>query len=106
MTPWSMVSRFPLAESELRATTVPAAAAEIAWGIYRTGQLPDERFGWACRLWQAAFRGDLVIEAAEDWLRSARPLPDLVQRHLEEAYRASGRSEDAKRAATGDLETR
>ena len=83
-------------------TEGPAAAAEIAWGIYEAGQLPEGRLWWLCRLCKRADREDLLIEAAEARLRSGRPLPMLVLRYLEEAYQSFGRKVDALRAVTGE----
>ncbi len=80
----------------------PAAAAEIAWGILQTGQLPEERLWWLCRLCRRADREDLIVEAAEARLRSGRSLPNMVLRYLEEAYISLGRKADALRAATGE----
>lgn len=93
-------ARLKIQQTDL--TEKPAAAAEIAWGIFQAGQLPDGRLWWLCRLCRKANREDLIIKAAEARLRLDRPLPNMVLRYLEEAYTSLGRKTDALRAATGE----
>jgi hypothetical protein len=79
-------------------------SSQIVWEIYESGRLPDGRLAWACGRWNGADQPKRVIEAAENWLRSGRPLPDDVPIQLEAAYRSVGRTSDAERAATSDPE--
>ncbi len=85
-------------------TPDPAAAADLVWEIHQSGSLPEGRFPWACSRWTQAERGDRVIQAAEEWLRSGKALPSPVAKALADAYRAADRARDARRVATRDPE--
>ena len=91
-----------LRQAELTAT--PQEAAEILWGIYKSGRLPDERLTWACQMWNEAGHPAYVIEAAEARLRAGDRLDGDTRSELEAAYLSAGRIADAQRAATSDGE--
>jgi hypothetical protein len=83
-------------------TVDPAAAADIAWSVFQSGELPDDRFAWATRRWTEAGQDDRVIRASERWLRLGKELPPTVAGALADAYRGADRLHDARRAATAD----
>ena len=82
------------------------AQADLYWQVYQSGQLPENQFDPAYRAWNAAKQPERVIEAAEQWLRSGKPLSrqTTALADLVTAYRAVGRDRDAQRAATSDPE--
>ena len=79
--------------------------ADLDWQVYQAGQLPQDRFYSAYALWNHTKQHKRVIEAAEERLRSGKPLARQTElQELEMAYRAVGRHHDAARAATSDPE--
>jgi hypothetical protein len=83
-------------------TADPADAADIAWKVFQSGELPDGRVSWATRRWSEAGQDDRVIRASERRLRLGKELPPTVAEALEDAYRGADRLQDAHRAATAD----
>lgn len=89
-----------LRQAEL--TAAPAESAEILWGVFKSGRLPESRLAWACRRWNDAARPNYVVQAAENRLRSSHQLSDDVRMELAVAYRSQGRLSDSQRASTSD----
>jgi tetratricopeptide (TPR) repeat protein len=89
-----------LRQAELTAS--PAESAEILWGVFKSGRLPESRLAWACRRWNDAARPNYVIQAAENRLRSSHQLSHDVRMELAVAYRSQGQLGDSQRASTSD----
>jgi hypothetical protein len=75
-------------------------AADVAWRIHETDELPAERIAWACGVWNAAGQPGRTIAVLEKRLLRGKALGQAELKELEAAYRAAQRPVDAQRAAT------
>ena len=78
----------------------PAVSGGLAWQLYQDGRLPASSLLWACQQWSG--KPGRVIAALERDLRAGKDLAKEQAEVLEQAYRAVGRTLDARRAATSD----
>ncbi len=76
------------------------AAADIAWKLYESNELADERFEWLCGRLYAARQDARLIHAVESRLRAGKAVDQNVLDSLATAYDAQGRTGAAKRART------
>jgi len=93
-------ARLLLRQADL--TSDPVVAANLCWEIYQADQLGDDQFRWACLVWNQAKQPKRVIRASQQWLRSGKRLRSSDRYVLADAYRTTGRKQDARRAATSD----
>jgi hypothetical protein len=86
-------------------TTNLDAKADLDWQVHQAGLLPEDRFYPACVLWNNANHPERVIAAVEQRLQSKEPQISEGELHeLAAAYLMVGRSRDAQRATTSDVE--
>jgi hypothetical protein len=76
------------------------AAADIAWKLYETKELPADRFEWLCGRLAAARQDARLIRAVEDALRTGKTVSQPLLDLLAVAYEAQGRTGAARRART------
>jgi tetratricopeptide (TPR) repeat protein len=76
------------------------AAADIAWKLYETKELPADRFEWLCGRLAAARQDARLIRAVEDALRTGKTVSPPLLDLLAVAYEAQGRTGAARRART------
>ncbi len=81
-------------------TPDPEASAAALDQAAKLGPLPGEFMSWACTRWNATGRHVQTIRQLEGWLRAGQTLWETHLALLEEAYRATGREQDALRAAS------
>ena len=75
-------------------------AAELFWQVHSLGRLGDRRLAKASRIWNQTDHAARVVRVCEQRLRSGQSLPPGVAEQLAAAYRAEGRPNDARRAAS------
>jgi hypothetical protein len=76
------------------------AAADIAWTLYESKELPADRFDWLCGRLAAARQDARLIRAVEDALRAGKTPSQPLLDSLATAYEAQGRANAARRART------
>jgi hypothetical protein len=75
-------------------------AAELFWQVDSLGRLGDGRLAKASQIWNQSGHAGRVIGVCEQRLRAGQSLPPGVAEQLAAAYRAEGRPNDARRAAS------